>query len=274
MYGCKPRLIPLAALAAAAFVAGEVREPLFASESSFDSEGVAPVVEEVEQEGGALVDGAEVAGFREDVTVPVPVLQSSPEEVAAEDSPANPSKPSSKQTIPIVRSDGQVVGEMQMPQLDRTKRQLKGLKTLMVSALAFFYMLAVKPTTEITTGEKVALTAAVVALGQYLYSLFSVRPKYEYAVVINKQKNGKQRAELEEPGLAFFQDTFLSKLKGLSAPAAAFIPTFFLVSGFIATLGYATTVSLTFSFILTILSVLGALSTGMGEKLTELFKQF
>lgn len=270
-------LLSLAVLAAAAIVAGDVGETHINEIPA--PAGAEAVGFEAEDAINRANNGLEIS-YSPDAPVPVP-LDAIPE-LAEEDVESETSieqvgadKAHEGETIPLVLNNGLTVGEMQRPALDRPKRKLRGVKTMIISMAAFLIALAMKPAGSISAGEKLALTFAFVGLARFLHSLFSNQPEYQFSVLLKTDKtSGQEQGVLEYGGLADTKHSAVKKFRDALLSFLVAIPTFFLVSGLMITLGYAATVASSFAIILSVVALLGALGAGAGGMLADLFKNF
>lgn len=268
-------LLSLAALAASALVAAAASDFRGALKEGADPlAGSNVTVERSDEKPLHNVDGAPPAG---DATVKFPQdMVSEPAEDGQEEVSLEGSEDASeKETIPIVLDDGSTVGEIQKPDLDRQRRKLRGMKTLMISMMAFLFFLATSPSGGASGGEKVALTFALVGLAQFLQSLFSKHPEYQFSLDLKTdEETGKQRAVLEYGGLSDTKRFAAPRLRKALTSLLFAIPTFFLLSGLIITVGYTITATFAIAAIVSVVAVLGALGSGAGGALLDLFKAF
>lgn len=193
-------------------------------------------------------------------------------------SPGEPWGGPGAKTIPIISTSNRVVGELEIPPLDRSKRRLRGMKMLLISLFLFAHLLTHRRGSQASFEEKVALTFVLLGFLRILRSLFSPKPEYEFSLRVSadlgadKSEKGL-KAHLDYNGWPKIQRSFAIKALKLSAVPLLLIPSFFLVSGLIATLGFAPAVGILLGAIFLHIGGLLALAAGAGGALAKLFHE-
>lgn len=203
-------------------------------------------------------------GLEEDVIMH---LTEERDDIPTEDELENEENAKKNVRIPLVVEDGQVVGELQSLQLDGSRRQLRGLKTMLLSFLMLLFLMAHRGENGATYEERIALLVVILSFIRLVQSVFSNTTQYSLSLTVKtNKKDGSKKAVIDS--LPKDSDSYLHSLKLLGRNLLAAL----IICGLIMTVGLPFALGMMLAVVSVVLGGIAVAAFGAGGLLVDLLK--